>query len=55
MTREHWHLRVTIESSVRQKAVELAHQARQTPANYVASLIENAQRETPNGDQGRAA
>jgi hypothetical protein len=45
MTLTHWHLRVTVESSVRQKAVDLARQARQTPANYVASLIEQAQKE----------
>ena len=45
MTLTHWHLRVTVESSVRQKAVDLARQARQTPANYVATLIERAQKE----------
>jgi hypothetical protein len=45
MTQTHWHLRITLESSTREKAVELAQKARQTPSNYVASLIEKAQEE----------
>lgn len=50
MTQTHWHLRITLESSARQQAVDSAHRARQTPSNYVASLIErdNAEKEQAN-------
>lgn len=54
MTQTHWHLRITLESSARQQAVNSAYKARQTPSNYVASLIErdNAEKEQSSGVKG---
>lgn len=51
MTEVQWHLRITLESSARAKAVEMAKAERRTPGNYVASLIEQAQKEPKDGDQ----
>jgi len=57
MTQTHWHLRITLESSARKQAVDLAYRERRTPSNYVASLIEraNAEEEKADGDKGRTA
>ena len=57
MTTTNWHLRITLESSARQQAVDLAYRERRTPSNYVASLIEraNAEKEQESGDKGRTA
>jgi len=57
MTQTHWHLRITLESSARKQAVDLAYRERRTPSNYVASLIEraNTEKEQADGDKGRTA
>jgi hypothetical protein len=54
MTTTNWHLRITLESSARQQAVDLAYRERRTPSNYVASLIEraNAEKERESGNKG---
>lgn len=45
MVKIHWHLRVTIESSAKQRAEEIAEADRRSSANYVGLLIEKANRE----------
>ena len=40
MVETNWHLRITLESSAKQRAVELAQADRRSAANYVRMLIE---------------
>jgi hypothetical protein len=42
-----WHLQLVMESSAVDRAKELAKSDRRTVSNYVASLIEQAQRPAP--------
>lgn len=45
MARTHWHLRLTLESSAKQRVEELAQAERRSISNYVSVLIEKDQRE----------
>ena len=45
MSQIEWHLRITIESSAMERAKELAKSERRSVSNYVAALIEKAQKE----------
>lgn len=45
MSRTHWHLRITLESSAKRRAEELAQADARSAANYVRVLIEKDQRE----------
>ncbi len=45
MDRKHWHLRITLESSTKQRAEELASADARSAANYVRHLIEKDVRE----------
>lgn len=42
---EHWHIRVTLDSSAIERAKELAKSERRSVSNYIAALIEQAQKE----------
>lgn len=52
MTEVQWHLRITLASSARDEAKQIARSQRRTPANYVASLIETDQGVNRPGDKG---
>jgi hypothetical protein len=41
----YWHLRITIETSAKHRAEELAKSERRSAANYVGGLIEKDMRE----------
>lgn len=41
----HWHVRITLDSSAVERARELAKSERRSVSNYIASLIEQAQKE----------
>lgn len=45
MVQTHWHLRITIESSAKQRTEELARADHRSAANYVRVLIEKDARE----------
>lgn len=45
MVETYWHLRITLESSARQRIEELAQYERRSIANYVRVLIEKDLRE----------
>jgi len=45
MVQTYWHLRITIESSAKQRTEELAQADRRSAANYVRLLIEKDMRE----------
>lgn len=45
MVQTHWHLRVTLESSAKERAEELAKADRRSAATYVRILIERDIRE----------
>jgi predicted DNA-binding protein len=45
MVKTHWHLRITLESSAKARAEELAQADRRSSANYVQILIEKDLRE----------
>lgn len=47
MSKTDWHLRITIESSTKERAKELALAERRSVANYVGTLIEREQKNDP--------
>lgn len=49
MTVTHWHLRITLESSAKDRLRWLAERERRSASNYVRLLIERDQVETPTG------
>lgn len=42
VTRTHWHLRITLESSAKERVKALAETDRRSASNYVRLLIEDA-------------
>lgn len=45
MVKIHWHVRITLESSAKQRAEEIAKADRRSATNYVGTLIEKDIRE----------
>lgn len=48
----HWHLRITLESSIKQRAEELARADRRSAANFVGVIVEKYVNLTSTGITG---